>query len=219
MITQVKVGQKYINTSVAITNNDGAAFDPTSAEVWFYKISQIDGSISLDTNINGTGKVPLSKQDGQTGFYGASIDIASFLETEYIVLYKVLAESTETITVEYLSIDLSKKQIGEIKIETDKIQPEIIDKKDEFKADVSNLATSLEISTLTTLIERILGLSQENYRITSTIYDGDLLTNATIKIYPTKADCEADTNAIAIYKMFATFDAYGKCIQYQVTKE
>jgi len=127
--------------------------------------------------------------------------------------------STETITVEYLSIDLSKKQIGEIKIETDKIQPEIIDKKDEFKADVSNLATSLEISTLTTLIERILGLSQENYRITSTIYDGDLLTNATIKIYPTKADCEADTNAIAIYKMFATFDAYGKCIQYQVTKE
>jgi len=60
----------------------------------------------------------------------------------------------------------------------------------------------------------------ENHRIFSPVYDvNNCLTSATIKIYPTKADVLADTNAIAIYSMVATFDADGKCLTYRMTKE
>jgi len=257
LINQVRVGHKYVNISVAITNDEGVAFDSLNAEAWFYKISQVDGTISLDTNINGTGKVGLSKQDGQTGFYGASIDISSFLETEYVILYKVTAESTETITVEYFSIDSSKYLIADIwnyatrtltsinnvvssiwnyitrtltagtkdleidaiKTETDKIQPEIINNKNEFKADVSDLATSASISVLETLIKRIIGLSQENFRILNPIYDGNHnLLSANIKIYANKTDCENDQNPIASYSMIATYNVDNEMTSYKVVK-
>ena len=116
MITQVKVSQKYVNVSVAIIddNNSGNAVDPTSAEAWFYKISQTDGSLSLDTNIDGDGKVELLKQDSVVGFYGNSINIETLLEAEYVILYKVNIGIINTISVEYFSIDLSKKEIGDI---------------------------------------------------------------------------------------------------------
>ena len=80
---------------------------------------------------------------------------------------------------------------------------------DVFKANIIGLETD---------ITRILGLSQENYRITSTTYTGDLLTASTMKIYPTAADCDADTNAIATYNMTAQFDSNNHCTGYKVTK-
>jgi len=77
-----------------------------------------------------------------------------------------------------------------------------------------------KIPDLDTQIKRILGLSMENHRIFSPIYDANnCLTSATIKIYPTKADTLANTNAIATYSMVATFDAEGKCLTYRMTKE
>lgn len=114
MITQVKVGYKFVNVSVAVTDDKGKTQDCDSAEVWFYKISQSDGSIALDTNINSDGKVSLVKQDNQIGFWGASINIENLSESEYIVLIKVTVLSIETITVESLSIDKSKTDIGKI---------------------------------------------------------------------------------------------------------
>jgi hypothetical protein len=76
------------------------------------------------------------------------------------------------------------------------------------------------IKTQTDKIPRLLGLSMENHRIFSPVYDvNNCLTSATIKIYPTKADVLADTNVIATYAMVATFDADGKCLTYRMTKE
>lgn len=76
------------------------------------------------------------------------------------------------------------------------------------------------IKTQTDKIPRLLGLSMENHRIFSPTYDANnCLTSATIKIYPTKSDVLADTNAIAIYSMVATFDSEGKCLTYRMTKD
>jgi len=273
MITQVKVGQNYINVSIAITNNSGQRIDPTSAEAWFYKISQVDGSISLDTNIGGTGKLTLVKQGAQIGFYGASINISSFLETEYVILYKITADLAETITVEYLSIDLSKKQIGEIKTDTTSIistlSTLVVDiwsyttrTLTSFGSLVSDIAvavwtyitrtitaggiTANEIWTYITRtltsgtkdaeidaikiqtekipliqietdkIKKILGLTQENFKLYNCVYSGNNLTSANIKIYPTSTDLEADINVIATYSITATFDGDGKCTSYKV---
>ena len=198
MITQVREGFRYVNVSVGITNNDGKAIDPVTAEAWFYKVSQADGSIALDTNINGTGKVSLSKQDSQTGFYGGSVNIVSLTEAEYIILYKVTIDGTETLTVESLSIDLSKKEIAEIKPETDKIQL-IKDETDKIKF--------------------VLGLTQSNFRIFNPVYDADhQLTSATIKTYPTKADCDNDTNPIAEYHLAAAYNVNGEMTEYKLVK-
>lgn len=58
------------------------------------------------------------------------------------------------------------------------------------------------------MIRRILGLSQENYRIINPQYDTrNNLIGGIIKIYPTSADVETDTNAIASYEIEAQFKA------------
>lgn len=107
----------------------------------------------------------------------------------------------------------------DIKIETNKIQSDIIDSNDDFKADISSLATSTEIATLNALITRILGLVQENFRIVNPIYDSNhLLTSATIKIYSSASDCTNDTNAIASYSMIAIYNSESEMTSYKVIK-
>lgn len=83
-------------------------------------------------------------------------------------------------------------------------------REDVFKADLAGLET---------LIKRILGLTQENFRIFNPVYDGnDNLLSATIKIYPTKVDCDADTNAIATYSQVATYTG-NNMNTYKITKD
>lgn len=97
----------------------------------------------------------------------------------------------------------------DIKIETDKIQPDIIDSKEDYKADLSGLSGT---------INRILGLAQENYRLFDISYDtGSRLISLTIKIYPTANDCDNDTNAIAEYHLTASYQN-GDLSDYKVTK-
>jgi hypothetical protein len=122
MITQVKVGQKYVNISIAITDTDGKPMDIITAQAKFLKISQEDGSLNLDTNIKGTGIVTLAKQCNISGFYGVSIETEILSEAEYVILIEVTAQEITTIAVEYLSIDLSKKLIQIIKDATEELK-------------------------------------------------------------------------------------------------
>ena len=90
--------------------------------------------------------------------------------------------------------------------------------KEEIITEIEGI--SLDLSNLDIEIKRILGLTQENFRITSTTYNAaGLLTSATTKIYPTKADCDADTNPIATYLLTAVYDAENNCTSYKMTKE
>jgi len=82
--------------------------------------------------------------------------------------------------------------------------------------DIQDSLTALEV-----LIKRILGLSQENYRLFDTVYDGSgkRLISCTIKIYGSKSDTLADTGPIATYNMVSTYDVDGQLGSYRVTKE
>jgi len=77
-------------------------------------------------------------------------------------------------------------------------------------------------STFGELVKRIAGLCQENYRIFNQTYTtiGGLsyLTSATIKIYPSAVDTNADTNSIASYSVVSSYDAQGRLTNYKVTK-
>lgn len=70
------------------------------------------------------------------------------------------------------------------------------------------------------IIRRILGLSQENYRIINPQYDTrSNLIGGIIKIYPTAADVETDTNSIASYEIIAEFKAQNHLMSsYKVKK-
>ena len=69
------------------------------------------------------------------------------------------------------------------------------------------------------LINRVKGLSQENYRIFNPTYDANKnLTSATIKIYDSAGDCNNDYNPLATYTVTATYDSNGNMSTYKVTK-
>lgn len=73
-------------------------------------------------------------------------------------------------------------------------------------------------------LKRILGLNQENIRITDHVYDlnGNLI-QSTIQTYNSKADLEDiaqnSTNHLAKYEMRASYDSTGNLSSYSVTKE
>lgn len=69
------------------------------------------------------------------------------------------------------------------------------------------------------MIKRILGLSHENFRVLNGAHDGDgNLISADIKVYPSRADADANTNSIATYAMTATFSGPGKMTSYKQVK-
>ena len=68
-------------------------------------------------------------------------------------------------------------------------------------------------------LKRILGLSQENYRLTDQVYNVDgCLLSATITTYPTAPDTYAETNPIAVYEITAVYDVDAHLIDYKVVK-
>lgn len=71
---------------------------------------------------------------------------------------------------------------------------------------------------LPAVLARLLGYSQENFRLANPVYTifGDLLT-ATIRIYANAATCLADTDPIAECVLAATYDSEGNCTSYTVS--
>ena len=68
-------------------------------------------------------------------------------------------------------------------------------------------------------VKHILGLSQQNYRLSGHVYDSaNRLTSVTIKIFYNKADCDNNNNEFASYTMNAVYDTNGLLTDYKVTK-
>lgn len=90
--------------------------------------------------------------------------------------------------------------------------------------DINNLSDQLTgmtyiMNIINEDIKRILGLTQENFRIMDQVYDSkDLLQSATIKIYNNSNDCDNDINSLAEYSMTAIYDINGRLTDYKVIK-
>jgi len=69
---------------------------------------------------------------------------------------------------------------------------------------------------------RVLGLSQENYRLFDTVYVTigvrQCLTSGKIRIYQNADDCNNDINPIAEYQITASYNANGLMTSYKVVK-
>ena len=69
------------------------------------------------------------------------------------------------------------------------------------------------------LLKRILGLSQENYRIFDSVYNANhLLTSATVKTYATASDCNNDLSPIATYSMITEYNVDSEMTAYRMVK-
>ena len=87
-----------------------------------------------------------------------------------------------------------------------------------YLVDVSSGQTQ-KLDTVSDDVKRILGLTQENFRIKDHLYDSNnLLQSATISIYNSSVDCDNDINPLAEYSMTALYDAAGRLTSYKVIK-
>jgi len=69
------------------------------------------------------------------------------------------------------------------------------------------------------IVQRTLGLSQENYRLTEQVYNADnCLTSAKIATYPSALDTQNQTNSIAEYIINAVYDTNKRLIDYKVMR-
>lgn len=84
---------------------------------------------------------------------------------------------------------------------------------------VDDIDASISSRASETSVTEILGLVQSNIRITPTNDASGNLTSGTMKIYPTKADAQADTNELHTYTITATVDANGYTTSYLCVKD
>lgn len=84
----------------------------------------------------------------------------------------------------------------------------------------STLATiDSDVKEVKASAARILGLSQENIRITGQTYDANNnLTNSTISLYGSAADVGTETNPIAVYQLVASYDTNNRLTDYRIVK-
>lgn len=75
-----------------------------------------------------------------------------------------------------------------------------------------------DFDSMTVLLERILGLTQENYTVSDTVYDNDNnMTSSKIKIYSDSASVGTTNNIIAEYNVSASYNN-GNLENYSVIK-
>lgn len=78
-----------------------------------------------------------------------------------------------------------------------------------------------DFDTITTLLTRVLGLTQENFAIDNTVYDGNNnLTQSRIRLYDSESNVGSNNGVISTYNMIATYDPnnVNNMLSYQLKK-
>ena len=164
-----------------------------------YEIRRADDNSLTDTGIMGE----------ESGRYFVTINLS--VKAQYVIFYTT-PEGYEDGMEEFVVIDEQAKEASVQSIST---------KIDSMVSTLTSIINSLTTHRGLTedRLARILGLVQENFRITSPVYDtvGNLISSVT-KIYASASDCNADINPIATYSVAGAYDATNKLLSYKVTK-
>ena len=83
---------------------------------------------------------------------------------------------------------------------------------------IKTLTDNLPIDT-SAVLNRILGLLQENHYIDNNVYSGSNLTSARIRLYSDAASVSTDNNVIATYTLEATYSNNNNLATYKVIKD
>ena len=122
--------------------------------------------------------------------------------------------NTSTDSLEEIRNNLSNVDLSPVTASLDDIKGSAFDVNENSLAALSGDVSGLQMS-----MARVLGLSQENVRITGQTYDSsNNLIESTITLYPTAADVTAETNPIAAYQLSASYDTQGRLVDYSIKK-
>ena len=117
---------------------------------------------------------------------------------------------------ESVSLDFNS---GQVIIDSTCINGDIVIRGNCTVTDNSTGNCNVINQSIHSLLKRTLGLTQENFRIKSPVYDdNNSLISATISIYGSANDCTNDNNPITSYSMVATYDGDNNMSSYKVTK-
>jgi len=132
--------------------------------------------------------------------------VALAVNDRYVFNTNEVGQVTEDLTdVKGTGFVKDTDSLRQVRPETDKIS--------DVKTETDKIAA---VKAQTDKIPKLLGLAFENYKLYDQAYDANKnLTSAKIRIYPTAADLEADTNKTAEYLISVTFSA-GLCTLFKV---
>lgn len=194
------------NVDTALTNIatidtvvDRIEIDTTSIE------SKID---TVDTAVDGI-QTDLDNTTDGLGAIKTAIDDLDFSSLEGKV--DTIDANVDSILLDTTSIE-SKVDIIDTNVDTALVDLTSIESK------VDTIDSVLDATKI--LVERILGLSQEDYSIDTTVYDAnENMTSCRIRTYSVAASVGTDDDVLATYTMTATYNSNQTMATYKLTKD
>jgi len=191
-------GGKYVAPYIVVVN--GWKVKPWSGNY----ILRVNGYVTTDT-----GESPFISPD-------SGVVLIERVVTADAIAYEVAGGGSTNITPEMIWNYENRTLTGKVRIDDRDMQ---VLAKEQTLNDLLNLVVEHR-NEIEEKIKRILGLTQENFRIDEQIYDSaNRLLNARIRIFENADDMNDFDKAIAVYKVSARYDANGRCIEYKVERE
>jgi len=195
IISEININEIKIDSIISSLND-------LVANIWSYSTRTLTsfGTLIADIWANITRTLSVGTRDTQIDAIKVKTDnlpVNPASETGLLAKETTVAKDSTVAKEATLILKSSQATVDLIKTQTDKI-PNIKAESDK--------------------ISRILGLSQENYRLFDIVYYNSLITSAKIKIYNSASDCNGDVNPLAIYNVSATYSEDGLLTSYKVIK-
>jgi archaellum component FlaC len=167
--------------------------------------------LATETNLN-----TKASQDSVDDIKEDTESILTILSTLISDIWNYLTR-TLTVGTKDAEIDSIKSTVESLDLELDGVAKETTSQ--EILVAIGGITGGGLTVEQDAILRRALGLAQENYKIISPVYDSNgNMTTATIKIYPSASDCDADTNVTATYNVISTYDSNHRMATYKVKK-
>ena len=214
------VDTTLINLATVDTVVDRIETDTISIE------SKVD---TVDTTVDGI-QTDLSNSTDGLGAIKTAIDDLDFssLETKVDTIDTVVDRiEVDTTSIEG-KVNIIDTNVDSILLDTTSIESkvDIIDTNvDTALTDLTSIESKIDIidtvlDATKVLVERVLGLSQEDYYIDTTVYDAnENMTSCRIRTYSVAASVGTDDNVLATYTMTATYNSNQTMATYQLSKD
>jgi len=222
----------------------------TPADVWSYSNRELTNPDNYKADVSDLAKestVQSIKSQTDKLQFTVDNDVKATLDGEKVNLTDTTEAQIDNIESNVLNYDQYKADVSSlakentaqsIKSQTDKMQftadndikatldGEVVSLSTDTETQIDNIENNTnEIkqtlnNEVVTPLQRILGLSQENYILQPIEYNGSgQLTKGRIKIYQNSTDCSNEENEIASYYIEVEYLGDGRLSKYKVTKE
>ena len=226
-IYSVQLPSSLVNTlGELVVHFEGGTFDTYLLRAFVY-----DGVFN-EINTNTSSNLSQSQSNGTT--LGTLSTAVSNVQTDVGTINTTVgATDTKVDAIQGAGFDTGTDSLAALKADFEARIPEEVVRRSDLVNGTGNITPPTDIgiwdvlgdgtasiSDMSLDIQRVLGLSQENYRVTGQTYDAnDNLISGIITLYPSASDLNSNTNVSATYVISASYDTSNRLIAYQVAKQ